>query len=758
MIAKCILVKGIVQGVGFRPFVYRIAKEDKLKGYVSNNSNGVIIYIQGTFEGIEKFMDDLKKKAPALSRIDEIYIENVNAEKYNTFNIISSSEDNSVSTLISPDIATCDECMNEVINGYKNRRFLYPFTNCTNCGPRFSIIKKLPYDRENTTMKAFPMCTECYEEYTDPLNRRFHAEPTCCNICGPEIYLIRSDGKEIYEENVMEITRKLLKEEKIIAVKGIGGFNLVCSGESGKIIDELRRRKNRPNKPLAVMMKDIDTVKRYCNLSKYEEDLLSGNRKPIVLLTKRNKKLPYNIAYDNNRIGVILPYSPLHQLLFKDNLNVLVFTSGNNSGAPIVFDNDEAINELGNIADYFLMHNRNIYMSIDDSVVKENDNKTYMIRGGRGFYPMYFDYKTDNTIFACGSNMKNTFAISFKDKIYLSPYIGDLDFVEVQERFLNQVNHIKAIYGIDEKYVACDMHPNYWSNEFGKSQKKKEIKVYHHHAHIVSCMFENKVKGDVIGVAYDGIGLGENGEIWGGEFLICNYSKFKRVGTINNVVMPGGDGATKNPWFMGVSLAYSALNGNKAKMDEYLPSFCSKNEYKLIMALLKGTNNYPLCSSMGRFFDGIASFLGFEKKVSYEGEAAIYLENLANSFSGTCINNQYEFNVIKAGEILLLDFKETILQVLIDIKNRVSRNEIAWKFHNTIIFATVKMCILLRNKYNLNIVVLSGGVLQNTILLRGIRKELKQEKFLVKTHNLVPCNDGGVSLGQVIIADSLIKG
>ncbi|MEG2935995.1 MAG: carbamoyltransferase HypF, partial [Clostridium sp.] len=677
---------------------------------------------------------------------------------YDTFSIIESVNNKEVATLISPDIATCEDCMEEVFN-YKDRRYRYPFTNCTNCGPRFTIIKQLPYDRRNTTMEDFPMCSSCRNEYYNPLDRRFHAEPTCCEQCGPMVEVCDNKGQKLMVKEPFSEIRELLKKGAIVAVKGIGGFNLICDGSSKDSIDKLRSRKYRRTKPLALMMRDIGEVEKYCDVGGLEKMILTGSKKPIVLLRKVNEKLPENISFNNRRLGVVLPYSPLHYFLFDDELRVLIFTSGNISGGAIQYKNETAIEKLSGIADYFFTHNREINMKIDDSVVKVELGGEQVIRGGRGYAPLYINSKSRRKILACGAQLKNTFSISVKDNVYVSPYIGDLETVEVQENFKSNLKHVMDLYNLSLDIIAYDMHPNYWHQEFIKGYSVRKLGVFHHHAHIVSCLVDNEVKEKVIGVAFDGIGYGRDGNLWGGEFLICDYKCFKRVGQLNYMDMPGGDSAALNPWIMGVSLVNMALAGEKEKVKEALNGLVEGNKVEVILAAIAGSKRNNLCSSMGRLFDGVASLLGFEDKVTYEGEGAIYLENLAIWYKEKEIKKieSYVYRINCKDGMLIIDTRVMIQQILLDLKLEKEVGEIALRFHETIIEFSKDICERLRSKYNINKVALSGGCFQNNLLLEGIYHHLSDSGFEVLTHKNIPCNDSGISIGQFFIANEIAR-
>lgn len=758
MVRRFIIIKGIVQGVGFRPFIYKIALENNLYGSVYNTSNGVYIDVEGKKKDIDIFIKDIGKKAPVLSKIEDIYVEGRNFIGYKGFGIIDSKDEDGI-TLISPDIGICEDCIDDIKNSIENRRYNYPFANCTNCGPRFSIIKRIPYDRKFTTMNEFNMCDDCKAEYENPLDRRFHAEPTCCKKCGPDISLLNKNGEIIKCNDYIEEVRKYIIKGKIIAIKGIGGYNIVCNAENKESILKLRERKFRKSKPLAVMFRDEKIVNKYCYLNDIELKVLKSNKKPIVILKKKNEQLSYNIAFESPSIGAVLPYSPLHYLLFDDKIKSIVFTSGNVSGSPMIYKDNDALSKLNNIVDYYLVHNREINMPVDDSVVKVINSKERVIRNGRGYAPLSIKKESKDEILALGGELKNTFAISSQGYIFLSPYLGDMDNVYGRYNFNKNINHIKDMYNINPNVICYDMHPNYWSNEYIKDLSLKTVGVYHHHAHIASCMGENNIKDKVIGIAYDGAGLGDDETIWGGEFIVCNYKEFKRVGHVSSFKLPGGDKATENPWRIGVSLIYEVLGYNDASLDrivDIIPK--DRGNIKFILDILDKNINAPICSSIGRIFDGISAILGFTMKRSYEGEAAIYLENLAYKFleNNSLYKEQYRYEIRKYNEMLQIDFKGMIIEILKDIDNKKSKEEIALKFHNTVIDFTINVAIKLREIYRLNNIALSGGVFQNEILLSGISRGLEEKKFNVITHKLIPCNDSGISYGQLLIGNNQI--
>ncbi|MDF2878228.1 MAG: carbamoyltransferase HypF [Clostridia bacterium] len=751
MLAKSIMVKGIVQGVGFRPFVYQLAANLSLKGTVKNSSFGVSIHLEGSPVNIDCFLQELNLHPPQLSHIEEILIQPAEIQDYDSFNILKSTFTNEALTLLSPDIAMCPECLEDIRNIKDTRRSHYAFTNCTNCGPRFSIIKALPYDRPFTTMEDFKMCPACKTEYENPLDRRFHAQPTCCTNCGPELTLLDHKGIPLVISDPVLETRQLLKAGYIVAVKGIGGFHLICDASSSKAISTLRHRKKRPTKPLALMLKDRGTVLQYCCLSDEEEKVLLGPKKPILLLKKKNKKLPYTIAFDNPNLGVMLPYTPLHHMLFDDSLVALVATSANHSGMPMLYENHEALEQLATIADYYLLHNRTIHIPVDDSVVKVVLEEERVIRPARGYAPYTFHVDSDQVL-ALGSEFKNTFCISKQNYCFMSQYIGDIDTVETLRHLTHIINHLKTLYNIVPQAIAYDHHPHFWHKDYVEAYTGKKIGVYHHHAHIVSCLAENHIEDTVIGIAFDGVGYGSDGRLWGSEFLICNKKEFQRVGHLNYFKMPGGDRATVWPWRMAISLLYESFG---EALDTVLPSYVTSNETAPLLSMLKNNIRSPLCCSMGRLFDGVAALLGFSSSISYEAEACIYLENLASSSPAT--EALYLYNLTETDGIWVIDYTVLIRDIVKDLQSGTLTCIISRKFHNTLCVFTLDLCQHLRQSFKLNKVALSGGVFQNELLFTRLHHLLISNDFDVITHKLVPCNDSGLSLGQLVIASELIK-
>lgn len=745
---KHFVVIGIVQGVGFRPFIYNIAIENNLKGRVKNTSEGVFIDIEGEEKNINRFFEKLRYEAPPLSKIDEIIIENRDIKKFKRFSIEKSHDNNNTTTLISPDFATCQECANEV-KDKNDRRYKYPFANCTNCGPRFSIIKKLPYDRPMTTMKKFKLCTKCKTEYEHPLDRRFHAQPNACPECGPRVWLTDSNGNGISTGDPINMVKELLKDGKILAIKGLGGFHLVCNGKDEKAISILRERKSRQSKPFALMMKDIDEVKKYCYVNKKEESILTGIRKPILLLQKKGELLPENIAPNYKNLGVMLPYTPLHHLLFGNELKVLIMTSANISGLPIVYKNEEALEKLKDMVDFYLLHDRDINLPVDDSVSVVVKDKERLIRRSRGYAPLPVIIDDTQETIAYGSQMKNTFCISKGKYAFLSQHMGDIDSLEAYKSYEFTANHFKELYNIQSKIVAYDMHPDFLLSKFAKEENCKKVAVQHHHAHIVSCMAENKISKRIIGLAFDGTGLGTDNNIWGGEFILCDYKDFQRVGHLNYVKMPGLQAAVREPWRMGISYLFKAMGSD---IDTCLIRDLPEKSIKTIISMIKKNINSIETSSMGRLFDAVSAIIGLKNKNSYEGEAAINLEAISHIKE----DGKYKY-VIDTKETFIINTDSMIKEIVMDINNNIEVNIIAKRFHNTVIDFSIEMCILIRDKYEINSVGLSGGVFQNRIIFEGIYNRLIECGFEVYTHSEIPCNDGGIALGQLVIANNKLN-
>ena len=764
-IRKHIQVRGIVQGVGFRPFVFNLAASLGLTGYVFNSSAGVTIEVEGDEAEIGQFLETLQAHPPQLAEIAEIAVAEMNVRGDSAFTILHSQEEPGEFVLVSPDAGTCDECWSD-FGDRTNRRYGYPFTNCTNCGPRYTIIRDIPYDRPKTTMARFKMCAACQSEYEDPTDRRFHAQPNACAACGPSLFLTRC-GSSLEEcafgaaDSLPTIrkTRKLLREGKIVAVKGLGGFLLACDARNDSAVAELRKRKRRSDKPFAIMTRDLAAARKLCDVSQADEAALLHLRRPIVILPRLpNADLARGIAPGNNTVGVMLPYTPLHYLLFSDSpeadaeFSALVMTSGNLSEEPIVVSNGEALTRLDGVADWFLLHNRDIAMRVDDSVVRTFEGQERVLRRSRGYAPQAIDLKTPmEEVLAVGGELKNAFCLAKGQYAILSQHIGDLENYETLRFFEETLSNMKHLFKVEPRALAYDLHPNYMSTKMAlASPIERKIGVQHHHAHIASCMAENHLRGKVIGVAFDGTGYGTDGRIWGGEFLVADFAGFARRAHLRNVLLPGGDVAVRQPWRMALSYLRDTFGG---QLPEGLECFRGVNEkqLKLVDAMLSRRFQTIETSSCGRLFDAIAALVGLGSSVTFEGQAAIALEAAAQD----AVERRYEFD-IQQSDPLIVDFRPTVAAIVEDLFRGRSAGEISAKFHNTLSGAITEVCCRIRETDGLSRVCLSGGTFQNHYLLTRATTDLRSRGFGVFLHSVVPANDGGLSLGQAVIANELL--
>ncbi len=757
-----IIVTGRVQGVGFRPFIYSLAKKFELTGTVQNNLNGVIITIEGKEAHLYKVVEELKLSPPRLAKIKTITTHDVKSNGYKDFSIIPSQKEGENIPWIPADAAICDQCLIEMFDLH-NRRYQYPFINCTQCGPRYTIIEELPYDRPYTTMKEFTMCPDCLEEYEDPSNRRHHAQPISCWSCGPSLSLLTKKGERLSENNgAIAQTKALLKSGSIIAIKGVGGYHLACDPQQITVVNKLRERKRRPQRPLAIMVKSLDVAKRFCHVSPTEEKLLFSSEMPIVILSrKRNYPLSEHLSPGLSTLGVMLPYTPLHHLLLDDGLPYLVMTSANQSGLPIQFQDETLIEKMHPVADYLLTHNRKINQPIDDSVIHCDGNKVIHVRRGRGFAPE--PIKTMNNvdqIIALGGNQKNTFAIGKKNHIYLSPHIGDLDSEEMITFLEEQLDHYKSALKVKEKYVVIDKHPFYATSQIIKKLPGHSIAVQHHHAHHVSCMEDNGLEQPCFGIILDGTGYGDDGHIWGFEFLYGNAFSFERLGHLMYTPLPGGEKSVKEPWRNAIAMLLQFW-GDKGYLLA-LELFPEKvKEVKMIKQIIEHKINSPMAGTCGRLFDAISAILGVCETSTYEGEAAITLADYMQLANVVDFHEEpYPYMIhSKKGKSLLLDFSLMINEIIKDRLQGQPIEKIIRKFHQTIVLSCVEMMTTVVNNrpnYNRN-VVLSGGSFQNVYLLRELQNKLRSEGFTVYTHQKVPCNDGGLAVGQMIIASHVIN-
>lgn len=747
MASKRIEITGMVQGVGFRPFVYQLAQEHRLVGWVCNTSAGVEIEAEGKEGALEQFLVDLRVKAPPLARIESLSAAEVEPSGYGRFEIRSSQAQEGKYLLISPDIATCHDCKRELLDPH-NRRYRYPFTNCTNCGPRFTIIKDIPYDRPKTTMHSFIMCPQCKAEYEDPSDRRFHAQPNACPVCGPSLTLTDAQGRTI-PGDPLSSAAQLLKGGEIVAIKGLGGFHLACDATNEGAIERLRERKQRPAKPLAVMMATLEEIEEHCQTSSEEARLLTSPQCPILLLSwKSESTISRAVAPRNRYLGAMLPYTPLHHLLLRETGRPLVMTSGNRGDEPIAKDNGE-VARLQELADFFLLHDRDIHVRCDDSVWMV-EGSPQPLRRARGYapYPIHLPFPVQEVL-ACGGEEKNTFCLTKERYAFLSQHIGDLQNLETLDYFEESIEHYKALFHLQPGIVAYDLHPEYLSTKYAlevASRFDHLVPVQHHHAHIVSCMIDNGVKDEVIGVAFDGTGYGMDGHIWGGEFLIADLGEFQRVGHFDYLPMPGGEAAIRRPYRLAIGYLY-ALLGDIPPLP-FLEEIDDLEVEAIKKQIDKGLNA-PLTSSCGRLFDAISALLGLRGEISYEAQAAIELEMLASQAEAQGI---YPFSIVEQEGVKVVQLKELLEAIVADLQEGISISTIGLKFHETVVALIVEMCRRISQATGLKEVALSGGVFQNRLLLRRTKEALQQGGFTPYTHQQVPTNDGGLSLGQAVIA------
>ncbi len=722
-------LRGIVQGVGFRPFVHRLAEERRLGGWVLNSSAGLVTEVEGPRAALESFVEAVRHEAPPLAWIQEMQVSEVAALGETAFVIRPSVAATGEFALISPDVATCAECLADFTDA-ANRRYGYAFTNCTNCGPRYTIIRDIPYDRPKTTMAAFRMCPACQAEYQDPRNRRFHAQPNACPACGPRL-----------SAPVGEARRRLARGE-VLAIKGLGGFHLACDARNQEAVERLRARKRRSDKPFAVMVRDLAAAAALCHVSEAEQEALSSTRSPIVILRRGDQfTLPNAIAPGNRTLGVMLPYTPLHHLLFADApYDALVMTSGNLSEEPIVVSNDEAYQRLSQTADWFLTHNRAIYMRTDDSVVRVFEGRERVMRRSRGYAPQTLDLGREvPELLACGGELKNAFCLTKGRHAILSQHIGDLENYETLEFFEETLRNLKKLFRVEPRAVAHDLHPQYLSTKYALEKTGlPAIGVQHHHAHIASCMAEHGLSGETIGVAFDGTGYGTDGAIWGGEFLVAGYRGFTRRAHLRYVPLAGGDAAVRENWR--AALGYLA---DTFGADASIEGVAEERVRVVRRMIASGLNTVPT-SSCGRLFDAVSALIGLRREVTFEGQAAIELEMTAQDGEG----GRYDFAIEGDGP-WQIDFRPMIGEILRDAAAAPVK---AAKFHNTLAEAIVEMCRLIARESALRRVCLSGGTFQNMRLLGATTAALRRNGLEVYLHAQVPPNDGGIALGQAAIA------
>ena len=754
-----VTVKGIVQGVGFRPFVYKLAQRLSLRGWVRNTNEGVELEANGDEAALQTFLDALRQEAPPLAHIDEITVTRRSPNGHVSFEIKESQVGASGFQPISPDLATCPDCLRELFDP-ADRHFRYPFVNCTHCGPRFTIIRDLPYDRPLTTMAGFGMCAQCASEFQEPSNRRYHAQPVSCPICGPQIWLVQGEEVVKDQEESLRRVRRLVAEGQIVAIKGLGGFHLACDARNPNAVAMLRRRKARPDKPLGLMLADVEAILRYCEASQAELAELQSARRPILLLRPRpDCGIAQEVAPRQNLLGVMLPYTPLHYLLLEKADGIpdgWVMTSGNRSEEPILTDNATAQTQLGQLAAAFLMHNRPIEAGMDDSVVRVDaqTGKLAPVRRARGYAPgpVHLAWSAAPTL-AAGAEQKSTFCLARKNYAFVSQHIGDLSNFETLQAYEHSIAHNERLFRVQPELIAHDLHPDYLSTRYALRRAERQgiatLAVQHHHAHIAACMAEHGLPANslVIGFAFDGTGYGTDGAIWGGEVLLAGYREYLRAYHLNYMPMPGGDLAVKQTWRL--ALAWLNLLGIEAEpalgTAQVTPEMLRGARRQLATGL-----NAPLSSSMGRLFDSVAALAGLRTAVSYEGQAAIELENCSDPDDGT----GYAFEVGEGS----FSAEGVIRGLLADRAAKVSLGRIAARFHNGVADLVLELAENVRRRDGLETVVLSGGVWQNMTLLAATRARLEAAKFQLYTHHQVPANDGGISLGQAAVAHHVLNG
>jgi len=778
-----ITVRGAVQGVGFRPFIYRLATRLELSGWVLNSSEGVFIEVEGKGENLNTFLLQLEREKPPRAMIQSLEFSFLDPVGFNGFEIGKSEEAGEKTVLVPPDIGTCSACRREIFD-VADRRFLYPFTNCTNCGPRFTMLEALPYDRPNTSMKPFKMCPDCQNEYEEPLDRRFHAQPNACPLCGPALELwtlkpvlslvegagpLSSPQGEVIAKGHCALLEaaEALRRGQILALKGLGGFHLIGDAGNERAVARLRERKRREEKPFALMFPSLDLVKEYCEVSPFEERLLLSSESPIVLLSRLApnaslRDLAPSVAPHNPYLGILLPYTPLHHILMQELGFPIVATSGNLTDEPIVTDEKEALTRLQGVADLFLVHNRPILRHVDDSVARVILGRELILRRARGYAPLPIPLTracspaVPPKILAVGAHLKNTVAISLRNQVFISQHIGDLETQEAYEAFQRVIKDFKTLYEFEPEVVACDMHPDFLSTKYARSLGLPLLEVQHHHAHVAACMVENELEGPVLGVSWDGTGYGTDGTVWGGEFLLAGYASFRRVCHFRTFRLPGGEKAIREPRRTALGILYELL-GEKAEevmeRKKILQTF-REEELRILGQMLRKGLNSPLTSSVGRIFDAVAALMGLRPQVSFEGQAAMELEYI--TING--IQASYPFEVIekKPGPppslppypSYIIDWAPMLLTLLEDVQKGMPHEVVATKFHNTL----SEIILQVAHLEGIEKIVLTGGVFQNKYLTEYTWRRLEEEGFKPYLHQRVPPNDGGISLGQVAVA------
>ncbi len=757
-------LRGAVQGVGFRPFVYRLATELGLAGWVSNSPQGVLIEVEGPVETVERFLLRLEADRPPRSFIQSLESWQLDPASYTGFEIRPSDVRGEKTVVVLPDIATCDECLAEILDPV-DRRYGYPFTNCTNCGPRFSIIEALPYDRSATTMRHFAMCGECRAEYEDPMDRRFHAEPTACPECGPHLELWDQQGRVLTERHAaLQEAARAIRDGKLLALKGLGGFQLVVDAANEEAVRVLRHRKRREEKPLAVMYPFLEAVERTCEVSDLEQRLLCSPESPIVLLRRRDgvaaaegsrgiPPIAPSVAPRNPSLGIMLPYTPLHHLLMREVGVPVVATSGNLSDEPICIDEHEALDRLHGIADLFLVHDRPIARHVDDSIVRVMLGREMVLRRARGYAPLPLQLRRPlPTILAVGGHMKNAIAASVGPLVFVSQHVGDLETAQAYEAFKRVTASFRQLYGLNPVAIACDLHPDYLSARFARQDGLPVRPVQHHYAHVLACMAENDLEGNVLGVSWDGSGYGLDGTVWGGEFLRVTATSFERVAHFRTFPLPGGERAIREPRRAALGLLYPILGESVFELGDLAPVRAfSRQALAVIRQMLARRVNVPLTSSAGRLFDAVAAIAGLRQETQFEGQAAMELEFAVDAVDTA---EAYPFRVLEEASVQVVDWEPTVRALLADVGRQVPVGSIAARFHNTM----AEVIVNVADRQGEERVVLTGGCFQNRYLTEQAVGRLRAAGFRPYWHQRIPPNDGGIPLGQVMAAFREMEG
>ena len=738
-------VRGIVQGVGFRPFIHRLVERHGLSGWVRNTSEGAELEVEGVRGEVEAFVREIGAEAPPLALIESVTVtEKPGSGGYEGFRIVESGRGAQMKTLVSPDVGICPDCLRELLDP-DDRRYRYPFINCTNCGPRFTIIRSVPYDRAYTSMADFPMCRDCAREFADIRDRRYHAQPDCCSKCGPRVFFLDAAGRELPGDGI-GIARRELKAGRILCIKGLGGMHLACLADDASACRELRRRKQRDEKPFAVMCRSVDCARRLCRVSEEEERLLASPKKPIVLLEKRERGAWEHLS-ENNCIGVMLPYTPLHVLLMGDDIDCLVMTSANISDTPIVYKNTEALERLSGIADGFLLHDREIVTRCDDSLVRIARGREYSLRRSRGYvpYPVIMPGLAGDLL-ACGAEQKASFCLSKSGHAFPSQHIGDLKNAETLAAYEGQIAHFEKLFDIHPRAIACDLHPDYLSTVYAEERAEREgialLRVQHHHAHLAACMADNGLDGECLGLIWDGVGLGADGTAWGGELLRGSYRGFERLGSIHPLPLPGGDAAVKEIWRLGLA----ALMECGADAEDLMDGPGAEAVRRMVERRVA----CPQSSGMGRLFDAACAVAGIRRTCTYEGQGAVLLEAAAAADE----DGGYETRFYARDGVTVFDWRPMMLEMVSERRSGVEKGALCARFMNTLVSAAAEMAVRAAEGTRLRRIVLSGGVFQNMYLMRRLPERLERAGLEVYTHSRVSTNDEGLSLGQLKILEA----